>query len=72
MRDEAMAKAKKERKTPLRDDGRMNTTVYMFPETIKRLKMAALQDDRNSYEIVEEAVLEWLKRRKTKQRAEDR
>jgi hypothetical protein len=38
----------------------------MFPDTIKNLKITALEEDRNAYEIVEEAVLEWLSRRKKK------
>jgi hypothetical protein len=40
----------------------------MLPDTIKNLKMTALEEDRNAYEIVEEAVLEWLSRHKKKAR----
>jgi hypothetical protein len=36
---------------------------------IKELKKAALDDDTNSYEIVEEATREWLARRAKKARA---
>jgi hypothetical protein len=36
---------------------------------IKELKKAALDDDTNSYEIVEEATREWLARRSKKARA---
>jgi hypothetical protein len=38
----------------------------MFPDTIKDLKITALEEDRYAYEIVEEAVLEWLSRHKMK------
>jgi hypothetical protein len=61
-----MPKAANEKKTPPRDDGRRALTTYMFPDTIKNLKVAALEEDKNAYEIVEEAVLDWLKRRKKK------
>lgn len=61
-----MAKSAKQGRTPTRPDGRRALTTYMFPDDIKNLKMAAIEDNRNAYEIVEEAVGEWLKRRKTK------
>ena len=48
---------RKKKKTPARDDGRVNTTLYLFPATIKRLKMAALEEERNAYEAAEEAIL---------------
>jgi len=59
-----MAKSIKQKKTPPRSDGRRPLTTYMFPDTIKQLKMAALEDDRNAYEILEEAVSHWLERRR--------
>ncbi len=59
-----MAKTTKQKKTPPRSDGRRPLTTYMFPDTIKQLKMAALEEDRNAYEILEEAVSHWLERRK--------
>jgi hypothetical protein len=61
-----MLKAAKRTKTPARQDRRRALTTYMFPDTIKNLKITALEEDRNAYEIVEEAVLEWLSRRKKK------
>lgn len=65
-----MPKAAKKTKAPARPDGRRPLTTYMFPETIKDLKMAALEEDKNAYEIVEEAVKNWLairnKRRRVK------
>lgn len=58
---------KKEKEpTPERPDGRRQLTTYMDPEILKELKMAAIQIDKKAYEVVEEAVAEWLKRRKTK------
>jgi hypothetical protein len=39
--------------------------VYLNPETIKELKKAALDDERNAYEIAEEAIQQWLSARKT-------
>jgi len=36
---------------------------------IKELKKAALDDDANAYEIVEEATRQWLARRRKKARA---
>lgn len=56
--------------TPARSDGRRAFLVYMDPEIIRNLKMAALDEDRNAYEIVEETVAQWLasrgRKRKTK------
>jgi hypothetical protein len=53
------------------DSASMNSTsppkTIRDPDTIKNLKMTALEEDRN-YEIVEEAVLEWLSRHKKKAR----
>jgi hypothetical protein len=59
-----MAKTTKQKKTPPRSDGRRPLTTYMFPDTIKQLKMAALEEDRNAYDILEEAVSHWLERRR--------
>ena len=43
-----------------RADGRRPLLVYLQPGVIKDLKKAALDDDRNVYEITEEAVKNWL------------
>jgi hypothetical protein len=43
-----------------RADGRRSLLVYLRQDVIKRLKMAALDEDRPAYEITEEAVCEWL------------
>jgi hypothetical protein len=40
----------------------------MAPEAIRDLKKAALEENRNAYEIVEEIVREWLTARKRKKR----
>ncbi|WMT87484.1 hypothetical protein NO932_02465 [Pelagibacterium sp. 26DY04] len=46
-----------------RADGRKSLLVYLTPALIKRLKVAALEDERHVYELVEEAADDWLKRR---------
>ena len=51
-----------------RTDGRRSLLVYMETELIKDLKRAALDDDTNVYEIVEEAARDWLARRDKKRR----
>lgn len=53
-----------------RADGRKSFLVYLRPDVIKRLKVAALDEGRPAYELTEEAVFQWLvgrdKRRKRK------
>ncbi len=46
-----------------RNDGRKSLFVYLDADLIKELKKAALDDDANVYEIVEEATRLWLARR---------
>ena len=41
-------------------DGRQPLVVYMRPEAIKALKMAALEDDTTASAIVGDAVSSWL------------
>ncbi len=48
-----------------REDGRRQLLVYLPPDLIKELKRAALDAERNVYDIVEEASREWLSRRGT-------
>jgi hypothetical protein len=48
----------------MRGDGRRQLLIYMSPDLIKELKRAALDEDRPAYELAEEAILDWLKRRK--------
>ena len=43
-----------------RADGRKSLLVYLHQEVIKKLKIAALDEDRPAYEIAEEAISEWL------------
>ena len=45
-----------------RSDGRRTLLVYMNSELIKEIKKVALDEERNVYEIVEEATLDWLNR----------
>jgi hypothetical protein len=46
-------------------DGRRQLLIYMLPDVVKDLKRAALDEDRPAYELAEEAILDWLlKRRK--------
>jgi hypothetical protein len=46
-----------------RADGRKTLLVYLKDGLIKDLERAASDDDRNVYEIVEEAASDWLARR---------
>lgn len=48
------------KKLPARSDGRRTLLVYMDPALIKDLKKAALDEERNVYEIVEDAARDWL------------
>jgi hypothetical protein len=48
----------------MRGDGRRQLLIYMLPDVIKDLKRAALDEDRPAYELAEEAIVDWLKRRK--------
>ncbi len=52
--------------TRKRRDGRKSLLVYMDEALIKELKKAAVDDDRNAYDIVEEATRNWLATRKSK------
>lgn len=51
-----------------RGDGRKSFLAYLDADLIKELKKAALDDERNAYEIVEEAIVNWLARRGKKRR----
>jgi hypothetical protein len=55
---------RRQMKTPsssrARADGRKSLLVYLDPDVIKQLKKAALDEDRNAYEITEEALRDWL------------
>ena len=46
-----------------RSDGRKSLLVYLRHDLIRKLKMAALDEERPAYEITEEAVSQWLERR---------
>jgi len=56
----------------VRSDGCKTLLVYMLPKVVLGLKRAALDENQNAYEIVEDAVSEWLaarsKPKKPKQR----
>jgi hypothetical protein len=49
---------------PNRSDGRRMTSIYLRPDIMPALKKAAIDEDRNAYEIVEELVLAYLKKTK--------
>lgn len=49
-----------------RDDGRRAILLYMSPKVIKDVKREALEADRTAYECVEEAVEEWVARKRSK------
>lgn len=42
---------------------RRRTTIYFQPETIKALKLRAVEEDLQMSELVDEAVRSWLERR---------
>jgi hypothetical protein len=61
-----MVRAPKQESKPVnrtRRDGRKSLLVYLDADLIKELKKAGLDDNRNVYEIVEEAASDWLVRR---------
>jgi len=58
------AKASASKSPRPRPDGRRTLLVYLDGDLIKDLKKVALDEERNVYEIVEEASRDWLKRRK--------
>jgi len=55
----------------VRTDGRRTLMLYMDTALIKDLKKVALDDDRNVYEIVEDATRDWLARRGKKTPAKE-
>ncbi len=46
--------------TKPRSDGRKSFLAYLDKELIKRLKVASLNEERHAYEIMEEAVRDYL------------
>ncbi len=60
--------AKAPRKQPVGDRRQFLTT--MSADVIKAVKLAALEDGTNAWEIMEEAAKEWLARRRTKRKAQ--
>lgn len=55
-------------KTPPRKDGRKPFMIYLDPDLIKDIKRAALEADRNAYELVEEQMRLALKASKEQPR----
>ena len=57
-----------------RPDGRKALLVYLRPDVIKQLKIAALDEDRPAYALAEEALSAWLaaRRRGVKGKVEHR
>jgi hypothetical protein len=45
-----------------RTDKRSQVLLYMQPDLVRRLKLAALAKGQPAYELAEEAIDEWLKR----------
>ena len=39
--------------------------TMMSPDVIKLIKLAAIEDDRPAWDVMEEAARQWLERRKT-------
>jgi hypothetical protein len=59
----AIGKAGAPRKRRATSDGREPLVVYMRPESIRALKIAALEDDTTASAIVAEATDAWLRSR---------
>ncbi len=55
-----MAKQQKARETRARADGRRPLLVYLRPDLIKKLKMAALDESKPAYALTEQAIRNWL------------
>ena len=49
-----------------RADGRRSLLVYLDADLIKQIKKVALDQDRNTYEIVEEAARDWIAKHREK------
>jgi hypothetical protein len=64
MKDPKRAPARKGRK-PAEGEKRQFLAT-MDPEVIKSVKLAAIEDETSASEIMEEAAVEWLERRKSK------
>jgi hypothetical protein len=47
-----------------RTDKRSQLLIYMKPDLIRQLKLAALAKGTPAYELAEEAIEEWLKKHK--------
>lgn len=62
-------RSSRDKKSAARSDGRKTLLVYMNAGLIKELKKAALDDEKNVYEIVEEAARDWLSRATAKRAA---
>jgi hypothetical protein len=54
---------KRGRRSPLGD--RRQFLTMMNPEVIRSIKVAAIEDDRAAWDIMEEAARQWLERRKS-------
>lgn len=64
-----MAQAKKaDRKSKGPPAGKRNFFATMSADVIKAIKQAALEDDTNASEILEEAAKDWLDSRRTKKK----
>lgn len=50
----------------IREDRRRQLLIYLDPDVIRELKTAALSEERPAYELAEEAIRDWLKKRKPK------
>ena len=63
-----MAESTSVRPIRSRQDGRKGLLVYLDADLIKELKKAALDDDCNVYDIVEEAARDWLRKRNSRRK----
>jgi hypothetical protein len=59
-----MPRGKKDEPVAGRPDKRKATSMYLMPHILDALKKAAIDEKRNAYEIVEDAVVAYLKKAK--------
>jgi hypothetical protein len=57
---------KRGRRSPVGD--RRQFLTMMSPDLIKSIKLAAIEDDRAAWDIMEEAARQWLERRRSAKR----
>lgn len=52
-----------------RADGRSQLLIYLLPDIIRELKIAALSQDKPAYELAEKAIAQYLKKAKRRSKS---